>query len=226
MGMQKVVLADGETYHIYNRGAHKGRLFEGPEDYKRFTLLMYLANNASGFVMRDLFIKYAGQPVEAIFEEPADGSLVDVLAYTLMPNHVHFIVRQKSEDGIALYFKRLFIAYSMYYNLKHDHSGTLLQGRFKRKHIDSEEYFRYIFSYVHLNPLDLAQPGWKYGGVKNATELKKFMDAYPYSSYFDYFVGPRPDTRLLSTDLPDFLKTQNDFKDLLQWSKNESGPVT
>lgn len=221
MGNRREVLAEGETYHIYNRGAHKNDLFKTPEDYRRFTLLMYLANTDQSFVMRDLFSKYYGQPMEAVFGEQVEQNLVDVLAYTLMPNHVHLILRQKSEHGIAKYLKKLFVAYSMYFNLKYDHSGTLLQGRFKSKHVDSEAYFRYIFAYVHLNPLDLAQPGWKEVGVKQRDALKKFMNSYCHSSYFDYWVGERSDRKILTTDIPDFLKTQNDFEDLLQWSKDE-----
>lgn len=220
MGNRRDVLAEGETYHIYNRGAHKGELFKTPEDYRRFALLMYLANSDQHFVMRDLFAKYYGQPMEAVFDEPVEQNLVDVLAYTLMPNHVHLVLRQKSGDGITKYLKKLFVAYSMYFNLKHEHSGTLLQGRFKSKHIDTEEYFRYIFAYVHLNPLDVAQPGWKEAGVKSPKALRKFMDSYPYSSYFDYWVGSRPDRKILTTELPDFLKTQNDFEDLLCWSRD------
>ena len=223
---RKEALAEGETYHVYNRGAHKQRIFTEESDYSRFMLLLHLANSSVPIHFSNLLKQYGGRSSIEIFEnEKFDKRLVDVLAYTLMPNHFHLVVRQREEKGIAIFMKKLATGYSMYFNTKYEHSGTLFQGRFKSSHIDSEEYFRYIFAYVHLNPLDIFQPSRKSDGIKNKKGVQKFLAAYPYSSFQDYLENSRPERSILSfEDTPDFLKTQNDLEDLLNWQNMEDGP--
>ncbi len=211
-----VPLAIGETYHIYNRGAHKRDVFTSERDYQRFQLLLHLMNGTSPIEMRNVFRKYGGRSSAAIFEEEVpEQPLVDVLAYCLMPNHFHLVLRQKVENGISVYLKKVFTAYSMYFNTKYEHSGVLFQGRFKSRHIDNEAYFRYIFAYVHLNPLSILQPDWETKGFADSGAARLFLGEYSYSSYVDYSVGNRAERALLAhDDIPEFLMTQNDFEQL------------
>ncbi|HEV8666362.1 MAG TPA: transposase [Candidatus Paceibacterota bacterium] len=223
---RKEALAGGETYHVYNRGAHKQRIFTNDADYSRFALLLHLANSDVPIHFSNLHKKYGGRSSIEIFEnEKFEKRLVDILAYSLMPNHFHLVVRQREENGIVTFMKKLATGYSMYFNTKYEHSGTLFQGRFKSSLIDTEEYFRYIFSYIHLNPLDILQPGWKNGGVKDKKGARKFLTTYQYSSFSDYPTSNRPERCILSSEeIPDFLKTQNDLEELLAWQNMEDGP--
>jgi putative transposase len=225
-----IPFAVGETYHLFNRGAHKQAIFTSPADYDRFSLLLYLANNTKAVNLRDTLKMYKGQTFESIFEkEPRDERLVDIYAYCLMPNHFHLVVQQKSERGITLFARKLLTGYSMYFNITHGHSGILSQGAIKSRHINNDPYFRYIFAYVHLNPLSLAYPGWEERGITDHTGARKFLYEYAYSSFPDYSVGPRSRKSVLSLgNTPDFLKTQNDLEELLAWYKaeNEVGPFT
>jgi putative transposase len=221
---RKVPLTEGETYHVFNRGAHKQPIFLADSDQWRFLILLYLANREKPIVMRDILSKYRGLPSVEVFKEPCDKSLVDVLAYCLMQNHFHLVLRQKSPKGITKFMGRVSTGYSMYFNLKHKHSGTVFQGPFKTSHIDSEPYFRYIFSYIHLNPLELIEPHWKERGITNPQNARDYMEGYAFSSYMDYFPISRPQKVLLCEDIPDFLKSQNDFETLLQWH-TEGSPL-
>ena len=210
-------LAIGETYHVFNRGAHKSNLFKDEDDYRRFLLLMFLANRETSLNMRDLTSKYKGRTFAEMFMfEEVAKSLVDVLAYSLMPNHFHIVLQQKAEEGISSYMKKVATAYSMYFNLKYSHSGTLFQGRYKSSHIAEEPYYRWIFSYVHLNPIALREPKWEEQGILDPETVRSFLRGYPYSSYFDHRVGRRPESKILATEnLPDFLREQDDLKDML-----------
>jgi putative transposase len=220
--LRKQPLAEGETYHIYNRGAHKRPIFTSESDYFRFTLLLHLANSKNPVNLRDLFKAYKGRSFADILEnEKIDDRLVEILAYSLMPNHFHLVIRQKEEIGVATFMKKLATGYSMYFNAKYKHSGTLFQGRFKSSNIDSEEYFRYIFAYVHLNPLDVFQPNWKTDGIKDKKGVRKFLSNYPHSSFLDYPGSNRPERHILSlNEVPDFLRTQNDLDDLVKNTKD------
>jgi putative transposase len=225
--LRKQPLVEGETYHVYNRGANKQRIFTNTSDYARFSLLLHLANSRTPVHLANLLQRYQGRSFIEIYEnEKVSDRLVDILAYSLMPNHFHLIIRQKEKDGIAIFMKKLATGYSMYFNAKYEHSGTLFQGRFKSRHIDSEEYFRYIFAYVHLNPLDIFQADWKSDGIKDKRGARKFLKSYAYGSFPDYPVSSRPEGLILSLDeTPDFLKTQNDLEDLLTCQNIKDGPL-
>ena len=216
------MLAEGENYHVFNRGAHQQAIFTCHEDYDRFQVLLYLLNTTLPVVMRDILLEYKNRDLSEIFlEEPSDRSLVDILGYALMPNHFHIIMRQRAKDGITRFMRKLCTAYSMYFNTKYQHSGVVFQGRYKASHIDNDPYFRYIFAYVHLNPFDILQPDWKDVGMKNRALARKFISNYRHSSLCDYVGNERPEHAILARDgIPDFLKDQNDVEELLKWQSN------
>jgi len=216
--LRETALVVGETYHVYNRGAHKQRIFSNEEDYGRFLLLLHLCNQFEPLDFRRLQSKYKGRSfVDMFVEEKSDQSLVEMFAYSLMPNHFHIVLRQKEEAGITAFFKKVLTGYSMYFNKKYTHSGVLFQGRFKSSHINNEAYFRYIFSYVHLNSLDLFEPGWVEFGIKDIDGARQYVNSYKYSSFFDYAGNDRAEKTLLSlSQAPEFLTTQNDLEEILK----------
>jgi len=211
--------ANGEYYHIFNRGAHRLDIFRRDEDYKRFLLLLHVGNTAQRVDLRAILRKYKGQTFANVLEgETPDKSLVDISAYCLMPNHFHLVIKQKTDKGITAFLRKVLTAYSMYFNLVHGHSGVLSQGAFKSRHINSEPYFRYIFSYVHLNPLALLLPDWEENGIKEHLVARSFLAGYSYSSFYDYSIKARPETKILAfEEAPTFLTTQNDLEELLRW---------
>lgn len=219
--LRRVPLVEGEIYHVYNRGAHKRDIFTAEWDYQRFQVLLYLANTKQPVNLRYLFEKYKGRSFVEMFSENIDGSLVSVFAYCLMPNHFHLVLRQKNEDGIALFMRKLATAYSMYFNAKYDHSGTLFQGRYKSKHVDDDPYLRWIFSYVHLNPLELVEPEWKEKGIANPQRARPYVNEYKYSSHLDYSQQRgRPEKAIVDfSQSLDALKGFDEFDNLLRWQQ-------
>lgn len=77
--------------------------------------------------------------------------MVKFIAYCINPNHYHFILQQVSEKGIEKFMQRLGMGYAKYFNNRRKRSGTLFQGKFKARHIDSNEYLLHVSSYVNLN---------------------------------------------------------------------------
>lgn len=217
--------AIGETYHLYNRGAHKQPIFINSSDYRRFLLLLHLANNEGSIDIREIVRKYEGFPLAKIFkEEKPDKSLVEVYSYCLMPNHFHLVLREKKDCGITKFTRKVLTGYSMYFNIVHDHSGIISQGAFKSRHVGDESYFRYIFAYVHLNPLSLIFPRWEEMGVADEDKARRFLYSYEYSSFQDYASKERPERAILALEQsPDFLKSQNDLEELLQSYRGSDG---
>ncbi len=192
---------EGEVYHIFNRGAHKQPIFLDDADRRRFQIMLYLGNNTGSIDVGNVLAKYQGPSLARIFELGlADQRLVDVLAYSLMPNHFHLVVRQKVMNGITMFMRKLCTGHSMYFNLKHDHSGTLFQGRFKSSHINSDPYFNWIFAYVHLNPISLTYPGWEEKNIDNPERAWNHLTRFYFSSFYDFYSSERPERSILAYD--------------------------
>lgn len=200
--LRKTPLLGGETYHVYNRGAHKYATFTDDSDYWRFSALLHLANHSGPVLLREILErkKHIGRFSGEIFAEQADKSLVDLLAYTLMPNHFHLVIRQRTDNGITKFMQKLTVSYSMYFNTKYEHSGVLFQGRFKSSHLDTDPYFKWIFPYVHLNPVSLVEPDWEERGIHDPARSQEFLRNYRHSSYYDYYVNERPERAILAYD--------------------------
>jgi REP element-mobilizing transposase RayT len=117
---------DHEYYHVYNRGAHKADLF--------------LSENEYSLCLR-LLSKYS------------DQYAVSVVAYCLMPNHYHFVIKQQEGGSISRYIQTVFNAFSQTINAKTKHSGTMFQGKAKAVLIDSDASMLQAVRYIHLNPV-------------------------------------------------------------------------
>src|SRR3989344_586186 len=186
---RKTQFSIGEYYHVYNRGIDKGLIFRDKSDWTRMQNLLYLCNNTESVVFKQI----QGVPLEV----KRGKQVVDIVCYALMSNHFHLILREKRQGGISKFMSKVMTAYSMYFNTKYDRTGPLLCKPFRASHVSGDEYFRWVFSYVTLNPLGKFDPLWKTRGVGNVAAARKFMEKYNYSSYYDYFVKDRPQTKIL-----------------------------
>ncbi len=211
-------LSVGEFYHLYNRGTEKRKTFLTPYDYERFVVLLYLCNNADPIpsnINRKAF--------DELISSNRGETLVDIGVYCLMPNHFHILVHEKTENGISRFVQKLITAYTMYFNKKNDRSGALFQGKFKAEHVDKDEYLKYLFGYIHLNPVKLIDSQWKEGGIKNLEKAEKFLDNYHYSSYKDFTEKIRSEKAILNTKVfPKYFETGSDFKEMMNFWLNFS----
>jgi putative transposase len=178
MAIRKVNFVQGEYYHIYNRGNSKQLIFKDKKDYQHLIYLLYLSNTKKNFRINDISKDF--------FDFDQEKQLVSIGAWVLMPNHFHILITPKEDDGISKFMQKLTTAYSMYYNKKYKRTGGLFEGKFKAEHIDNDRYLKYLFSYIHLNPINLIQKDWKEKGIKNKQQAVDYLNSYKYSSYLDY----------------------------------------
>ena len=140
-------------YHIYNRGNNGENIFVNDDNYK-------------------YFLRKWRQQI---------APFTQTLAYCLMPNHFHFLVRvnpQAPGNGTEVdinlvlenQFKKLFSSYALSYNKQQNRHGSLFEKRFKRLQIDSDDYFSKIIHYIHNNPIHhnfvSDYDVWKYSSFK------------------------------------------------------------
>ena len=205
--MRKTKFADGEYYHIYNRGVDKREVFCEEKDYLRFLANLRLFNNNSkreerNFILKKRLEQESEQNTELsseaselssvfcsdsaslflnkeiIFFLESMPKLVEIICYCLNPNHYHFILKQLTESGVSKFLHKLDLGYTNYFNVKNSRSGSLFQGTFQAVHIDTNEYLLWLSGYINGN-----------------AEIHKVAKAenYKWCSYPDY-LGKRRGT--------------------------------
>jgi len=107
----------GSYYHVFNRGINRNKIFINESDYLRALGLI-------GYYVR----KYN----------------ISIIAYCLMPNHYHFLLRQDREEGLPLMVRDAFNAYAQYFNRRMERQGSLFEGRFKAIWIEDESYLLHL----------------------------------------------------------------------------------
>jgi len=203
---RKTAFAVGEYYHIYNRGVEKRKIFLDQKDHGRFVRLFYLANGDRPVVTRLV----QGLPLDEI---DVGNKKIAIGAYVLMPNHFHILVKEIKEGGATSFMEKLQTGYSMYFNKKNERVGPLFQGTFKAEHVSRDEHLKYLFAYIHLNPLKLVEPDWEKGGVKDIKNTRRYLEEYKYSSYPDYVGVSREEGRILTPDeFPKYFSAPADFE--------------
>ncbi len=184
-----------EWYHCFNRGVEKRTVFESELDANRFLILLYLAN---GIEAIDLFNERKPS-LEKAFQVDRGSPIVAIGAYCLMPNHFHLLLKETSEGGITLFMKKVGIAYAMYFNSKNERAGNLFMKPFRSRHVSTDRYFQRVLQYIHCNPAELFESGWKAGKVVNMRTLEKKLLEHPYSSFGSY-TGVAAVSPILSKD--------------------------
>ncbi|MFQ5540741.1 MAG: transposase [Candidatus Paceibacteria bacterium] len=193
MGHRREPIVQGEWYHCYTRGIDGRATYNDQFDYQRFTQALYLSNSAKT-IERSSFWKLAHNDV---FSLPRDEPLVAIGAYALMPNHFHLLLKEQVEGGISQFMQRLGTSYTKYFNERHDRIGSLFVRPFRSRHVGTDSYLRRIVSYIHCNPAEIFEPGWKDGRVTNVRKLKEKLEEFPHASLFDYVGKTRPERNLL-----------------------------
>lgn len=150
--MKNTSFVTGEYYHAFNRGTDKRNVFLDDFDYFRFLRSLKEFNQVDPVV--SLYIKdQLGRSNKAnIAVRPLRiKKLVEIVAYNLIPNHFHLIIKQLRDGGISEFMKRVGGGYTGYFNHKNKRSGVLFQGKFKAVHINSNEKLLYLSAYVNGN---------------------------------------------------------------------------
>lgn len=123
-------------------------VFFSDSDYLRFL-------RAVRYYKLEVPVKFSQHNIGINQKRPTDGKrqLVDILAYCLMPNHFHFLLKQKIDSGIQKFIQKLSNSNAHYVNQKYDRVGPLFQGRFKTVLVEDLEQLIHLSRYIHLNPV-------------------------------------------------------------------------
>ena len=151
------IVIEGVAHHVVQRGNNRQDVFFVDDDRRHYL---------------------------ALLKEKAKEDRLDILAYSLMTNHVHLVAAPQKADSLARAIGRTHLLYTQHINRLHGRSGHLWQNRFHSCAVD-EEHFWTALRYVEQNPVSA-------GLVKRATE-------YEWSSAPAHVTGEDP-AELLDMD--------------------------
>lgn len=170
-------------YHVFNCGVEKRNIYSHPSDYQRFlaTLNYYKRDQRVG-LGQFLIMKPEDQEKYLknvdLHPKGVNDLRVKLVAYCLMPNHFHLLLKPERLDGITVFISDISNSYTRYFNSKYERIGGLLQGTFKAKEIDSRESLLQVSRYIHLNPIR--------SFYTNPNGIFRKPEEYTYSSYKEW----------------------------------------
>ena len=139
--------------------------------------------------------------------------IVSIVAFTIMPNHFHLILKEIVEGGISDFMHKFSMGHSKFINAKYNESGSLFQGAFQSKTLDTDEYLRRAAVYIMVkNTLELYPKGGLAGATKNFEDAWNWAVQYPFSSLCDY-AGNRSSPILEKDLLGEIFDSPQDFKE-------------
>jgi len=122
---------------------------------------------------------------------------LSVIAYCLMPNHYHFLLRPEEDGALSRFIQRLFNSYTQAFNKQQGRSGTLFEGRAKSILVDTDEYVLHLCRYIHLNPVKAG--------------LVAYPGEWPYSNYLEW-VEQRDGTLVDRVFVRGYFPTATDYE--------------
>lgn len=176
MPYRNTPLVSGEIYHILNRAVARIPIFLNSKDFLRFLDLINYYRFQNTPISFSQFKQIEKEVRDRIFSTLVKENIlnVEILAFCLMNNHFHFLLKQVADGGIARFISNLQNAYAKYFNIRTERSGPLFNPMFKSVRIVTGEQLLHVSRYIHLNP-----------STGYLVEIED-LESYPWSSLSCY----------------------------------------
>ncbi len=184
---RKEPLTTGEIYHVYNKSIAGFKIFEYDANRLRMeNMLQYYqakdVRNGFAYFLQSKEITNAEFTKLFYLLFGASSKIVQIIAYCIMPTHLHLILKQLEEDSISTFMGNILNSYSRYFNTKYKRNGPLWQGRFQNVRIKTDEQLLHLTRYIHLNP--------------TTSHLVDDPESWRWSSYKEYISNTESDRRI------------------------------
>ncbi len=172
-------LSESNIYHIVIKGNNSQVLFFDSKDYL--------------FFLKEI-------------KKAVDEYDCKILAYCVMSNHIHLLMKFKEHNTMSNVFKSFGASFVPKYNYKHKRTGPLFNGRFYSSAVNDDAYLFMVLRYIHNNPVS--------ANICNAPS------EYQWSSYNDYFSNS--EGKISDTDFIESMISNDEFLSLHKnTAKNE-----
>lgn len=176
MPYRKTPIAVGEIYHVFNRSIAKQPIFFSAKDYQRAIDVFNFYKYTNPVLRFSYYYRLTEEQKKKFLTNliSKHEPLVEIIGFCLMPNHIHFLLKNLKDGGISQFMRLSQNSYAKYFNTKRKRTGTLFQPMFKVVRIETEEQLVHVSRYIHLNP------------VTSYIIKPKDLKNYPWSSYLSY----------------------------------------
>lgn len=171
------IFYNGGIYHIYNKTLD-GKFIFSPELSEEFiNCFCYYRSDLSAKLRYSLFKKLPSDIYQKRWKEIFYPKyfLVDILAFILLPNHYHFLIKQVKDKGVIKFMSNISNSLTRYYNNKNERKGPIFLPQFRSKRVKNQESLIFVSKYIHVNC-------YAHGIAKSPEGIF----SYPYSSIKSY----------------------------------------
>lgn len=202
MNTRKTPLITGEMYHVFNRSVARQPIFDNDRMKNRFLKLIEFYRLCDP-PMRFSYFNRLPRDRKKELQNTIDAAkelFVEILAFAIMPNHFHLLLKQVKENGISRFLSQIQNSFAKFFNTDSERSGSAFQQEFKNVHIETENQMVHTIRYIHLNPLTSYV-------IKSPNEL----DSYQWTSFPDY-LAREPRTIINTQPLKSLFASNEKFK--------------
>lgn len=190
MPRRDIPFINDEYYHVYNRGINKREIFSSEIDYTRMLITIDYYKYKSALSLSSFLALNNTNKNEMVTKKRIIETLrLEMISFCLMPNHFHFLVKQKTDHAVQSFMSDIQNSYTRYYNIKYRRRSPLLNNQFKAKKIENEEVLLHVSRYIHLNPY-----------TSSIVYKKEELVSYPWSSLKEYSSGYK-ERNICNTDV-------------------------
>ncbi len=201
--MRKEIIEVGSFVHIISRGSKGMSIYRQKSDLWRMLFALFYVNTSGSSQNWPRELEKEGINPKTFMWPEKFGErqpLVSVVAFTIMPNHFHLILKEITEGGISRFIHKFSMSYSKFINAKYQESGRLFQGVFQSRNLDTDEYIQRAAVYVMVkNTFELYPKGGLRGATENFDDAWEWAVNFPFSSF--RFYATNTDSPILDKDL-------------------------
>lgn len=176
MPRRKIVLANDEIYHVFNRSIARENIFSLKNNLKKSLEILQFYRLPQQISLSKFKSLNESQKANYLVAMKDKSPLVVIYAFAFMPNHYHLLIRQVQDRGIVRFISNFQNSFAKVFNLKNERDGAVFQNSFKAKRVENDEQFVHVSRYIHLNPV--------------TSYLINFKDlaSYPWTSFNKYII--------------------------------------
>lgn len=173
MYIRKDPLVVGKIYHVFSKSIAGFKILNNNSEFSRMRATIHYYQREKPPLRFSEFVRSTKENhLNKTIPLSEKEKLVEIIAYCLMPTHIHLILKQLKENGISTFMSSILNSYTRYFNTKINRKGPLWEGRFKNVLVETDEQLLHLTRYIHLNPV--------------TAYLVNKPEEWPASSYQEY----------------------------------------
>lgn len=165
-------MVNDQYYHILTKSIAAYVIFNNHFEFDRFILTLKFYQHNKNEMRLSKFIEAEKIHHLSLNDIIGENKLVEIIAYCIMPTHIHLLVKQLYLNGISIFMNNVLNSYSRFFNTSHGRKGPLYEGRFKSVLVKDDSQLLHLSRYIHLNPVSAG--------------IVERPDDWAPSSYLDY----------------------------------------